>query len=336
MASYDKVDYEKYESYIAERIVKKLLRKKIIKEEKDSKPFKMSLTNRLESGRGGPTLGGPMLDTTLNALKDKKVILYWDIEESYYNYGYYHSKPSRKRVFEANKEWFNKYISNPDNEKEPNFELKDLIEESNYIKKHKASDELSMVKGLNQFNYQELIYIHNHFDDFEIKIVETKRHPNITFFPKKLKRDRSKAVYRGVAKKFLLENFWWVLENVYGIKGLGRFDTDSFRIDVNPLGISYPEDLDSEKISKRLSKAKESLEKLNKALPYLEEFEKTTKGKASDVVLQESYEVFQKYMEENFPIHLNDKEKKLKQLAQWTALGKQRGKEIIEPNKKAA
>jgi len=192
----------------------------------------------------------------------------------------------------------------------------------------------------NLFDYQgrlsdaEMIFVYLHIDDYDIRTVVEKNaynrdtHTSHKIYPKALLSDLSIGVFHGHAMDYLYKHMGWTLEHMLGIPNdpninklkISEFTRPNFEItDMSKVTEAYIEE-ELEKIQamqNALACGQSSMINMQRAIKKYGGWEKLTK---------DSEVAFIKYLEENFPLHINDSEdKELQSLCNALMAGKNKG-----------
>lgn len=192
----------------------------------------------------------------------------------------------------------------------------------------------------NLFDYQgrlsdaEMIYVYLHIDDYDIRTVVEKNaysrdtHTSYKIYPKANLSDLSKGVFHGHAMDYLYKHIVWVMEhmlNIHGDANINKLEIHKFKVpefdieDMSKTSDAFiTEQLERiQAMQNALACGKSSIIKLQHAVEQYGGWEKLTK---------DSEIAFIKYLEDNFPLHINDDEdKELKELCNALMAGKNKG-----------
>lgn len=323
------VDFLRYQEYIVGCVATILLKQKFKESyptEENKDPFNINMRSRLEHGRGGPKL-----ETTLKTLESANIINSFyrsDINHSFYG------KPDYRYFLKVNRKWYEKYSKSI--ETEPKFELQETIKEYRGYTKERAPFEKDGYKEITSFKPGETTYILNHIDDYSFVkgtkthtfVKGTKKYYNthtfVLCYPKEQRAELAKEVFDAHVKAYLKEHFEWVVKLLFGIEEnvINRDTPNMFG------AVSHFDNVDKwtkDKVRHKIDLAIATQEYLCRSIPVLKQIEKALEEYKDIDIFEEGFKKFKEYLTESYPCHLNDKDDKLKQLAEWMVYGKHKG-----------
>lgn len=341
MSKYDKVDYAKYEKYLAGRIADTLLRQTTHKmfpeayaDSANKNPFNVVMHGRLEYGRGGPKM-----ETSMEALKEKGVLDSYVRSDANYSsrYGYYRqSKPDIRWHIEVNKEWYRKWAKA--HQTEPVFELRKTVEKS---KKYgigtesvaaSEKDGYRCISKYDGFNPGEAVYILDHMKEYDFRLAQSTHSSkyrgttttySVLCYPFRQHQDLARTVFEGHLEHYVKTHFEVVVEHL--------FKLDPSMVSTKEPGtfLNYRDDMKKwtpEKTSSMIASLTAWQNYANKYLPLLQEILNSFNDRTPEQLVEQTIPLFREYLEQNYPCHLEDNDKELQQLAQWMVQGKHQGK----------
>jgi len=292
---------------------------------------------------GGCIEGNKMISSTVfKSLKyEAGAIISWSYRGGgeTYNNNFFHSrlvKVPKTYYCTVDESWYNNYA--PGQQVAPVFDLSGVDE-----KNDKVTEETRYKKLFScpDFKSEEYIYISYHLDEYDIrKTIGTDRdgrsngHTYYHIFPKAQLSELSKHVYYDHAQLYLGKHIQWAIKLVLGIetKYLGRLNIGSFD---NTLECPLP-DLKFESTSTwkqiqisaqhmRVLSYQRTLSRCDTELKAVTDA--VDKFGGWDKFIAEARKAFIKYLQDNFPLHIdeNEEDAELRTLAQQVAEGKDKG-----------
>ncbi len=326
------VDYDRYEQHLARRVaeskLKTILHQRFPNSYCHDEGFRIQMHGRLEQGRGGAKF-----DTTLTALKEKGVILSWDRKDV----GTWRQTDYRYFI-EISPSWYEEYAK--DHQKEPTFKLKKTIEKRKSYGSTTdtvAASEIDGYRSIDQYNdnfdCDEMIYLLNHIDDYDFRECSkthnyTKYHRSSTSYwvvcyPHRQHKDLAKSVFDGHLEMYVQNHFETVVEHLFNL------NPAMVMADKPSTFINYRDDHEkwTPKKTQRMIDELEAWRKYaDEYVPLLRQILAAFDGRTPEELIEQTIPIFRAYMDLNFPCHLEDGDKELKQLAIWMVQGKHQGK----------
>ena len=252
--------------------------------------------------------------------------------------GHYSDRKQPKRwQGVVNKEWFEKSMTMAI---APVFETSGLKRvQDSYSDEEKRKLVLEKDNYISLFEYNsfkdaEFIYLYWNFKDYDVQeftVQETysrREKKVLKIYPKALLAELSKGVFYGHASDYLDKHFEWVVKHVLDIPDDHILNKTKFGNMHKPgfLMENWSDFLGTDHVTHELTKIKQMKTMLELAeKSWLRVEVAVDKLGGWDKVKAIARDKFWVYLEQNFPMHLDDKDKDLKKLCEWIMQGKHKG-----------